>query len=72
MNSREKAHQANTILNNEVFTEIVKKNKEGLIFQWTIAETLDERELCWLKLNALSSILEDLKATVYSDKIENN
>ena len=72
MNSREKANQANAILNNEVFTEIVKKNKEGLIFQWTIAETPDEREQCWVKLNALSSILEDLDATIQSDKIENN
>ena len=72
MNSREKANQANAILNNEVFTEIVKKTKEGLIFQWTIAETPDEREQCWVKLNALSSILEDLEATIQSDKIENN
>ena len=72
MNSREKAHQASTILNNEVFKETIKNLKEGLIDRWTIALESSERELCWLKLNALNSILEDLEATIHNDKIENN
>ncbi len=72
MNSREKANQANAILNNEVFKEIVDNLREGLVFQWSISETTSERELCWMKLNALRSITEDLQATIHSDKIENN
>lgn len=72
MNSREKANQANAILNNEVFKEIVDNLREGLVFQWSISETTGERELCWMKLNALRSITEDLQATIHSDKIENN
>tara|TARA_R110002020_G_scaffold33980_1_gene103125 strand:- start:753 stop:971 length:219 start_codon:yes stop_codon:yes gene_type:complete len=72
MNSREKANQANAILNNEVFKEIVDNLREGLVFQWSISETTSERELCWMKLNALRSITEDLQAAIHSDKIENN
>jgi hypothetical protein len=72
MNSREKANQANAILNNEVFKEIVDNLREGLVFQWSISENTSERELCWMKLNALRSITEDLQATIHSDKIENN
>ena len=72
MNSREKANQANAILNNEVFKEIVDNLREGLVFQWSISETTNERELCWMKLNALRSITEDLQATIHNDKIENN
>ena len=72
MNSREKATQAAAILRNEVFEETIKNLKEDLIAQWTNAVESSERELCWLKLNALNSILEDLEATIYNDKIENN
>ena len=71
MNSREKANEAKAILNNEVFKEVMENIQNSLISQWSIAETTDEREICWMKLNALRSIQEDLKATIHNDKIEN-
>tara|TARA_R100000664_G_scaffold17496_1_gene26428 strand:+ start:8871 stop:9089 length:219 start_codon:yes stop_codon:yes gene_type:complete len=72
LNSREKANQANAILNNEVFKEVIENIHQGLISKWTISETINEREECWLKLDALRSITEDLEALIHNDKIENN
>jgi hypothetical protein len=72
MDSREKASQASAILNNEVFKYAVKQLKENLISQWTIAESVDSREECWLRLNALSSIEGSLEALIHNHKIENN
>jgi hypothetical protein len=43
-----------------------------LVTQWRIADTVEEREKCWMKINALSSIEEDLQALIHNDKIENN
>jgi len=71
MNSRERANQASAILNNPVFKDILARISNDLISQWSIAEETQERELCWMKLNALRSIQEDLKATIHNDKIEN-
>ena len=72
MNSREKALEAKSILNNEVFKEVLENIKQGLISQWSIAETAAERELCWFKLDALRSISDDLEAIIHNDKIVNN
>lgn len=72
MNSREKANQASAILNNKVFKEVIKSIQQSLISKWTIAETIDEREQCWSKLDALRSITEDLEALIHNDKIEKN
>jgi hypothetical protein len=69
--TREKANQASAILNNEVFKEILENLEKDLISQWTISETTPERESCWLRLNALRSIVEELQATIQNDKIEN-
>ncbi|MEK9896694.1 MAG: hypothetical protein VW518_09780 [Burkholderiaceae bacterium] len=71
MNSREKANQASAILNNEVFKEVLDNLEKGLITQWSISETVPDRELCWMKLNALKSITEELQAIIQNDKIEN-
>jgi hypothetical protein len=70
MNHKEKANQAAIILENPVFKETLKKLSDDLISQWGIAETTEERELCWMKLNALRSIKEDLEATIHNAKIE--
>jgi hypothetical protein len=69
--SREKASQASMILENPVFKETIETLSNNLISQWTIADTVEEREFCWMKLNALSSVKEDLQAFIHSDKIEN-
>jgi hypothetical protein len=45
---------------------------KDLVTKWKIADTVEERELCWMKLNALRSIEEDLQAFIHNDKIENN
>ncbi len=71
MDSRERANQASAILNNPVFKDILAQIRNDLISQWSIAEETQEREVCWMKLNALRSIQEDLKATIHNDKIEN-
>jgi len=72
LNSREKANEAKAILNNSVFKEVLENLNTTLISQWSISETIDERELCWMKLNALRSIQEDLKAVIHNDQIVNN
>lgn len=72
LNSREKANEARAIINNEVFKEVLESVKQGLISQWSIAETVSERELCWMKLDALRSISEELGAIIHNDKIINN
>ena len=69
--SREKANQASMLLQNPVFKETLENLNNNLISQWTIADTVEEREFCWMKLNALSSVKEDLQAFIHSDKIEN-
>ena len=69
--SREQASQASVILENPVFKETLQNISNRLISQWTIADTVEERELCWMKLNALSSVKEDLQAFIHNDKIEN-
>jgi len=70
MNYKEKANQAAIILENPVFKETLERLSNDLISQWGIAETTEERELCWMKLNALRSIKEDLGATIHNAKIE--
>jgi hypothetical protein len=70
MNHKEKANQAAIILENPVFKETLERISNDLISQWGIAETTEERELCWMKLNALRSIKEDLEATIHNAKIE--
>jgi|TARA_R110000765_G_scaffold167222_1_gene272146 hypothetical protein len=70
--SREKANQASIILNNPVFKEMLESLQTTLVTQWRIADTVEEREKCWMKINALSSIEEDLQALIHNDKIENN
>ena len=72
MDSRERANQASAILNNPVFKDTLARISNDLISQWSIAEETQERELCWMKLNALRSIQEDLKAVIHNDKIVNN
>tara|TARA_R100001163_G_scaffold45432_1_gene34162 strand:+ start:849 stop:1223 length:375 start_codon:yes stop_codon:yes gene_type:complete len=69
--SREQASQASMILENSVFKETLQNLSNRLISEWTIADTVEERELCWMKLNALSSVKEDLQALIHNDKIEN-
>jgi len=70
MNHKEKANQAAIILENPVFKETLERLSNDLISQWGIAETTEERELCWMRLNALRSIKEDLEATIHNAKIE--
>jgi|TARA_R110000796_G_scaffold153478_1_gene270000 hypothetical protein len=73
MDIREKANQASAILNNPVFQDCIESIRQNLITQWTNAvDSVSDREECWLKLNALSLIQEDLQATIQNFKIENN
>ena len=71
MNTKERAVQANIILTNEVFLEMLANLENNIISEWKLAESPTERESCWLTLGALRSITEDLNALVQSDKIEN-
>ena len=71
MNTKERAVQANIILTNEVFLEMLANLENSIISEWKLAESPTERGSCWLKLGALRSITEDLNALVHSDKIEN-
>tara|TARA_R100000781_G_C4070726_1_gene124384 strand:+ start:131 stop:370 length:240 start_codon:yes stop_codon:yes gene_type:complete len=71
ISSKEKANQATIILKNPVFKNMLKELNNSLVKQWSIAETTEEREFCWFKVNALSSVVEDLQAFVHNNKIEN-
>ena len=72
MNSREKANQASIILDNPVFKDTLEHLRETIIHEWSISEYSEDREKCWMKLDALRSIKEDLEATIHNYKIENN
>jgi hypothetical protein len=72
MNTKEKAVQAGIILGNEVFKQVLTDLEASLVQQWKNSDTTEERESCWLKIDALRSVTEDLKALIHNDKIENN
>ena len=72
MNTKEKAVQAQIILGNEVFKQVLTDLEASLVQQWKNSDTTEDRESCWLKIDALRSVTEDLKALIHNDKIENN
>ena len=71
MNPTEQANQANLILNNEAFKLTLDRLNNDLVIQWSMSQSLEERETCWMKLQALGSIVDDLKAVIDDHKIEN-
>ena len=71
MNIKELAAQASIVLSNPVFEETIKTLEDGLTAEWKSSEDPNQRELCWLRLQALHSITEQLNAFVHNDKIEN-
>jgi len=71
MNTKEKAVQAEIILGNEVFKQVLIDLEASLVQQWKNSDTTEDRESCWLKIDALRSVTEDLKALIHNDKIEN-
>lgn len=71
MNSKEQANQAGLILNNEAFKLTLERLNNDLVIQWSMSQSVEERETCWMKLQALGSIVDDLKAVIDDHKIEN-
>jgi predicted double-glycine peptidase len=71
MNTKERAAQASVILSNEVFNDMFDTLEDSLVQQWKSSITPETREFCWLRINALHSIKEQLTAFIHSDKIEN-
>lgn len=71
MNIKELAAQASVVLSNPVFEETIKTLENNLTTEWKSSEDPNQRELCWLRLQALHSITEQLNAFVHNDKIEN-
>lgn len=71
MNSKEQANQAGLILNNEAFKLTLDRLNNDLVIQWSMSQSLEERETCWMKLQALGSVVDDLKAVIDDHKIEN-
>jgi hypothetical protein len=71
MNPKEQAHQAGLILDNEAFKLTLVRLNNDLVSQWSMSQTVEERENCWMKLQALGSILDDLRAVIDDYKIEN-
>lgn len=70
MNTREKANQAEAILNNEVFKDCISSLTDSLISQWRTSESKEDREEYWLKWNALSAIVAELESAIHNFKIE--
>ena len=71
MNLKEQASQASLVLGNEAFKLTLVRLNNDLVNQWGMSQTVEERETCWMKLQALGSILDDLKAVIDDYKIEN-
>jgi hypothetical protein len=71
MNLREQANQASLVLDNEAFKLTLVRLNNDLVTQWGMSQTVEERESCWMKLQALGSVLDDLKAIIDDYKIEN-
>ena len=71
MNSKEQANQAGLILNNEAFKLTLDRLNNDLVIQWSMSQSVEERETCWMKLQALGSVVDDLKAVIDDHKIEN-
>ena len=71
MNPKEQANQAGLILNNEAFKLTLDRLNNDLVIQWSMSQSLEEREICWMKLQALGSVVDDLKAVIDDHKIEN-
>ena len=71
MNPKEQANQAGLILNNEAFKLTLERLNNDLVIQWSMSQSVEERETCWMKLQALGSIVDDLKAVIDDHKIEN-
>jgi|TARA_R110000744_G_scaffold5856_1_gene20644 hypothetical protein len=71
MNLREQANQASLVLDNEAFKLTIVRLNNDLVTQWGMSQTVEERETCWMKLQALGSIVDDLKAVTDDYKIEN-
>jgi|TARA_R110000868_G_scaffold382886_1_gene649555 hypothetical protein len=71
MNLKEQASQASLVLGNEAFKLTLVRLNNDLVTQWGMSQTVEERETCWMKLQALGSILDDLKAVIDDYKIEN-
>ena len=69
---REKSAQASSILDNEVFQEVVADIELSLIEQWKHADKQEDRDHYWYKVKALKSILEDLQACMDNNLIENS
>ena len=69
---REKSAQASSILDNEVFQEVVADIELSLIEQWKHADKQEDRDHYWYKVQALKSILEDLQACMDNNLIENS
>ena len=72
MDSREKANQASIILDNPVFKDTLDHLRETIIHEWSISEYPEDREKCWMRLDALRSIREDLESIIHNFRIENN
>ena len=71
MNPTEQAYQANLILDNEAFKLTIERLNNDLVIQWRMSQSTEERENCWMKLQALGSVIDDLKAVMDDHKIEN-
>lgn len=72
MDIREKAAQASSILNNEVFKEAVSNIETTLITEWkNCSEGPVARDEYWAQINALKAIVENLRAFIDDNKIVN-
>jgi hypothetical protein len=71
MNPTEQAYQAGLILDNEAFKLTIERLNNDLVIQWRMSQSTQERENCWMKLQALGSVIDDLKAVMDDYKIEN-
>jgi TATA-binding protein-associated factor Taf7 len=71
MDIREKAAQASSILNNEVFKEAVSNIETTLITEWKNCSDPVIRDRYWAQINALKAIVENLRAFIDDNKIVN-
>lgn len=54
--------KAEMILNDALFQEMVQDVEIQAVADWKFAQSIAEREMCWMKVQALDAVMKELRA----------
>lgn len=60
----QRALRSEQLLNDQVFIEAMADAEEQIIGDWRSSQTSESREMCWMKIQALEAIQQQLRANV--------